>query len=195
MKRNKSNFTRAQPTARPKLLIICGLSFAEKSTLGHAISKRFGYAEVDVDNSKVNLHGPMIKANDLTTAQWKTIYQRTDREIEAHLSSDQSVVDASRHFRRAERYESRVLATKLCADFITIHVDTPESVARERRLGSSRKQMRWDVSDADFEDIVAAMEPPALDESALIFHFSDDIEQWLSDDRDIIGTFAFRPWT
>jgi hypothetical protein len=37
------------------------------------------------------------------------------------------------------------------------------------------------------------MEPPALDESALIFHFSDDIEQWLSDDRDIIGTFAFRP--
>jgi predicted kinase len=142
MKRNKSNFTRAQPTARPKLLIICGLSFAEKSTLGHAISKRFGYAEVDVDNSKVNLHGPMIKANDLTTAQWKTIYQRTDREIEAHLSSDQSVVDASRHFRRAERYESRVLATKLCADFITIHVDTPESVARERRLGSSRKQMR-----------------------------------------------------
>jgi predicted kinase len=84
----------------------------------------------------------MIKANDLTTAQWKTIYQRTDREIEAHLSSDQSVVDASRHFRRAERYESRVLATKLCADFITIHVDTPESVARERRLGSSRKQMR-----------------------------------------------------
>jgi hypothetical protein len=37
------------------------------------------------------------------------------------------------------------------------------------------------------------MEPPTPDESVLIFHFSDDIEQWLSDHRDIIGTFAFRP--
>jgi shikimate kinase len=32
----------------PKLIVICGLSFAGKTTLGKAIAVRFGYAEVDV---------------------------------------------------------------------------------------------------------------------------------------------------
>jgi predicted kinase len=33
-----------------KLCIICGISFAGKSTSGSAIARRFGYAQVDVDD-------------------------------------------------------------------------------------------------------------------------------------------------
>jgi len=38
-----------------KLVIICGISFAGKSTLGEAIAKRFDYAQVDVDDMKFHL--------------------------------------------------------------------------------------------------------------------------------------------
>jgi predicted kinase len=146
----ESEFAETRLTSRPKLVIICGLSFAGKSTLGQALSRRFGYVEVDVDCTKVNLYGATIKDSDLTAAQWKTIYARADNEIETILTSGRSVVDASRNFRTAERKHARLLARSLQIDLITIYVNTPEPVARERWLQNRRTQSRRDITDADF---------------------------------------------
>ena len=44
-----------------KLVIICGISFAGKSTLGETIAQRFGYVQVDVDDMKFHLYGPASK--------------------------------------------------------------------------------------------------------------------------------------
>jgi predicted kinase len=173
--------------ALPKLAIICGLSFAGKSTLGQALSRQFGYVEVDADCTKMKLYGATAKDRDLTAAQWKTIYERTDKEIETLLKSGRSVVDASRNFRKAERNQVRLLARKLQADFITIYVDTPGSVARERCLENRRMQKRRDVTDDDFQEVIAVMEPPAVDEAPLVFHFADDIERWISGHRNVLS--------
>ena len=40
-----------------KLIIVCGLSFAGKSTFAHALARQLGYQEVDIDHIKVALHG------------------------------------------------------------------------------------------------------------------------------------------
>jgi predicted kinase len=165
---------------RPRLIIICGLPFAGKSTLGRALSVKFGFLEADVDRTKVRLHGPEVRDADLTQEQWDAIYAETDNEIAACLKSGQSVVDASRHSRRAERDKARFVARNLNADFLTIYVDTPESVARERWLENKKTQARRDLSEADFEEIVAVMQPPAADEHPLAFHLEDDIEAWIT---------------
>ena len=93
-----------------KLLIICGNSFAGKSTLAQTIARRFGQAQVDVDDVKVQLYGPVEKDEDLSHAEWVRIYHETDKLIAGYLHSGQTVIDASRNFRKAERQSARALA-------------------------------------------------------------------------------------
>jgi predicted kinase len=167
-------------SSRPTLIMVCGLSFAGKSTLGRALSKKFAWAEVDVDETKVRLHGPGITDDQLTQTQWDAIYGQANEEIAAFLKSGQSVVDASRYFKKAERDEARLLAKNLCANVITIYVDTPEFLARERWQRNKRTKMRRDVSDASFQDIIDSMQPPGAEEHAIVFHYADDLDRWVS---------------
>jgi len=67
--------------------------------------------QLDVDDTKVRLYGVRFEANDLGQAEWDRIYAETDQQIADHLRAGQSVVDASRNFRRRERDLARQLAT------------------------------------------------------------------------------------
>src|SRR6266567_5909029 len=66
-----------------KLVIICGISFAGKSTLGEAIAQRFDYAQVDVDDMKFHLYGPESKDEELSRADWVRMYHETDNSLKA----------------------------------------------------------------------------------------------------------------
>src|SRR6266702_2808485 len=137
-----------------KLLIICGISFAGKSTLAEAIAHRFDYAQVDVDDMKVHLYGPESKDEDLSHVDWVRIYHETDKLIESYLQSGKTVIDASRNFRKDERQLAKSIVTQLRAEAVTIFVDTPEGIARKRLLENRKKQARRDVTDQDFEKIL-----------------------------------------
>jgi len=163
-----------------KLLIICGISFAGKSTLAEAIAHRFDYAQVDVDDMKVHLYGPESKDEDLSHVDWVRIYHETDKLIESYLQSGKTVIDASRNFRKDERQLAKSIVTQLRAEAVTIFVDTPEGIARKRLLENRKKQARRDVTDQDFEKILQVWEPPAADERPFVFHYSDHIDTWIS---------------
>lgn len=163
-----------------KLFIICGLSFAGKSTLGKAIVERFGYEEVDVDDTKVTLHGSDIEDEDLTQEEWDGIYEETDNQIVKYLNSGKNVVDASRNFRKAERDHIRAIVNKIGHEVVTIYMDTPEPVVRQRWQENRKKPSRRDMTDKDFEAILRVMEPPAADEYPLIFHRNEEVENWIS---------------
>ncbi len=68
-----------------KLVLICGLSFAGKTTLGDAICAALGYVQVDVDAVKADLYGPDEADADLSPGEWSRIYGETDRRIESYL--------------------------------------------------------------------------------------------------------------
>ena len=169
-----------------KLIIVCGLSFSGKSTLGKAISERFDYRQVDVDETKFNLYGLNIKDNNLSHKQWARIYKETDKQIMTYLKSGNSVVDASRNFRKAERNQIKKLANKMKIKVLTIYVNTPESIVRQRWTKNRKKQTRRDVTNKDFEEIISVMEPPTTDEKALIFNYKDNINDWLTKYADIL---------
>lgn len=162
------------------LFIICGLSFAGKSTLGSAIAERFGYEQVDVDDMKLRLYGPNIRDDQLTQDDWDKIYTETDSLISTFLQAGKSVIDASRNFKKAERQHIRKRVEGLNANMVTIYVDTPEEVARQRLLENRHSNMRVDYSDAAFDEIVKVMEPPEKDETPLIFRYTDDIKTWIT---------------
>jgi len=175
-------------TFRNKLLIICGISFAGKSTLGKAIIERFGYEEVDVDDTKFQLYGQSIQDEDLNPDDWVRIYAETDKLIENHLKSGSTVVDASRNFRKAERDIAGSIADKVGVPMVTIYVDTPEGIVRQRMLENRRKSSRRDITDKDFEEAIMAMEPPIAAENPLIFHYHDEIESWLLENTAILAS-------
>ena len=162
-----------------KLLIVCGISFAGKSTLGHAIAQHFGYAEVDVDDTKFSLYGPAIQDGDLRDADWKRVYAETDNLIERHVKASKTVVDASRNFKKREREAAQQLAARLKIEMVTIYVDTSADIACQRLFANRDRQVRLDVTDTDFATILQVTEPPTPDENALVFYYGDDIEQWI----------------
>ncbi|MBA2288736.1 MAG: ATP-binding protein [Ktedonobacteraceae bacterium] len=170
-----------------KLFIICGISFAGKSTLGKAMAERFNYTEVDVDNVKIQLYGPDIQDEDLHHEDWVRTYTETDHLIERYLQAGKTVIDASRNFRKEERQLARQIATTLNAEVVTIFVDTPEAVARQRLLENRKKPSRRDVSDEGFEEILHTIELPAADENPLVFHDGDHIESWISSNISLLS--------
>jgi len=161
------------------LIIICGLSFAGKSTLGDAIAKRFAYEQVDVDITKLNLYGQDAKDEQLTQSDWDRIYGETDNLILNYLHAGKNVIDASRNFRKIERQHIRALTKTLGADVVTIHVDTPEVVARQRLHENRLTRTRVDHPDAAFNEIVNVMEPSSKDETPLVFAHDGDMEEWI----------------
>jgi predicted kinase len=162
------------------LIVVCGLSFAGKSTLGTAIATRHSYVNVDVDETKARLFGMRFDENSLSQSEWDRIYAGTDLEIAEHLRCGRSVVDASRNFRKQERDNARRIATAHSAKFVLIYVDTPESVARERMLANRKDRRRVDWGDDSFDAVVAAMQPPTIEEDPLVFNFRDDISAWIT---------------
>lgn len=164
-----------------RLFIICGISFAGKSTLGKLLAEQFGYAEVDVDDVKFQLYGPDAKDEDLSHADWVRIYAETDHLIEDYLRTGKTVIDASRNFRKSERQLARQIATRLDAEVVTIFVDTPEAIAYQRLCENRKMRLRRDVTDKDFAEILQVIEPPTADEHPLIFHHGDQIENWIAE--------------
>ena len=112
---------------------------------------------------------------------WVRIYAETDNFIENKLTSGKTVIDASRNFRKVERDIAKRIAEKVGVSMVTIYIDTPEEIARQRLMENKRIMLRRDITDHDFEDIIRAMEPPAADEHPLIFHHYDEINRWLEE--------------
>lgn len=162
-----------------KLIVICGRSFAGKTTLAGLLARRFGYVEVDVDETKSDLFGEDADDGALTGAGWERIYRETDTRIAHHLAAGRSVVDASRNFTRGEREHARRIATAHNAELLTIHVDTPAPVTRARLLANRQTNERRDVSDENFEELLSVWEPPTEAEQPLVLAYPDDPAMWL----------------
>src|SRR5262249_22952297 len=126
----RRHVSRGYTRPMPKLILVCGTSFAGKSTVARLIAERFGYSEVDVDETKAALFGASVDDHALDRANWERIYRETDCRIANHLAAGRSVIDASRNFRNAERQHARDICRELGAGLLTIHVDTPEHVTR-----------------------------------------------------------------
>jgi predicted kinase len=163
----------------PTLIIICGTSFSGKTSLADHLAARFDIPQVDVDLTKEALFGAAVEDDDLSGADFQRMYDETDRAIERYLAANRSVIDASRNFRKRERAQARLLCRSHNAALLTIFVDTPESITRQRLLTNRVSRERRDVTDAGFDAILSAWEPPTDDEHPLAFRHGDKVDEWI----------------
>jgi predicted kinase len=149
----------------PTLIIICGISFAGKSTLGEAIASRFGYEQVDVDDTKIALCRADVRDEELSRADWEHIYRQTYDEIREHLRAGKSVVDGSGNFRHSERQTVRALAEPARHETATIVVDTPPPIARMRLLTNRSRPTRlvsWSPTPISSTFCASGSRPPPM---------------------------------
>lgn len=163
----------------PTLYIVCGIPFAGKSTLAVAIRERLDCIEVDVDEVKASLYGADTSDEALSHEDWGRVYDETNHLTDRLLRSGWNVLDASRNFRRAERDSARQMADRVGAAAITIFVDTPEAVSRQRLLSNRVTRLRHDVTDENFETILREWEAPGADEDPLVLRHGQQVDSWI----------------
>lgn len=162
------------------LYIICGLPFSGKTVFSKALCDLMGWVRVDLDEVKFRLFGNQITDDDLVKKDWDLVYQQMYKEIQDQLSKGITVVHDNGNFIKHERDLVREKAKRLGLRSRVIWVNTPESVARERLLSNRISGDRFDVSDSDFNNTVAEIEPPDLSEDFLIYNTSETPKDWIT---------------
>lgn len=162
-----------------KLYIFCGIPFSGKTTIARQIESRFGYKRIDLDEVKFELFGRGVKDSEIKQEGWDKVYQEMYKRIEVYLSKGETVIHDTGNFTRHERDLVRKIAEKLGIKAITVFIDTPKEVARDRLLQNRKTNDRFDVLDEDFESTVNEMEPPLDSERNIVYKSGQPLDQWI----------------
>ena len=154
----------------PCLHILCGLSFAGKSTLARQLvgwsQGKLALVTLDAINGE---RGLGLDGRRIPPAEWDITYAEAYQRISALLAEGRSVIFDAVSFTRSQRDELRALAALSGAATQVIYVTTPEAIARERLHRNRASRARADVRDDDFALVVDNFEPPDPDESPLLY--------------------------
>ena len=161
-----------------RLLIMCGLPFAGKSTLARALAKHLG--AVDLETDAINTErGLGANGAAITTREWAATYREAYRRLERLLREGHTVVYDAVNYRRVQRDQLRRIAPWCDAAAQVIFVTTSAEYARQRLERNRVHGVRFDVRDEDFAEVASRFDPPTADEHVLHYDGGEPIEQWL----------------
>jgi len=152
------------------LIVMCGLSFAGKSTLAARLAEQLpgGIISFDLINKERGLDG----GQGIPLEEWGDTNRIGHERAENLLRSGQHVVVDDTGSPRFIRDEWRTLAGRSGAPVAIVWVQIEPSLQRERVRANRSDRERHDVIDAVLDDHVAHFEPP-VDEAPLIVDAHD----------------------
>jgi predicted kinase len=162
-----------------KLYIFCGIPFSGKSTLSKEIARLKDYKRIDLDEVKFELYGANVKDTNLEQKDWDITYQAMYQHIEAALKAGESVIHDTGNFTRYERNLVREIAERLGVEAITVFVNTPEPIARERLLANRMTNTRFNVTDQEFQEAIDEMEAPHSTEQHIVYEHDTPTGDWV----------------
>ncbi len=160
-----------------RLLIMCGLPFAGKSTLARALAKHLGAVHLETDGINTE-RGLGANGKAITTREWAATYREAYRRAEVLLREGYTVVYDAVNYRRVQRDQLRRIARRCDAGAQVIWVTTSAAQARQRLQLNRVRQTRNNVRDDDFREVASRFEPPTADEHVLHYDGNEPIEQW-----------------
>lgn len=166
-------------TKNNKLYIFCGIPFSGKSTLTKALARRKGFHRIDLDEIKFEMYGNAIEDKNLTQADWDKIYQEMYDRIEQSLRAGHTVVRDTGNFTKNERNLVRHIGNKAGVEVMTVFVNTPDEVARQRLAHNRITKTRFDITDKEFEEALSEMEAPYNSEAHIIFDWRTSADYWI----------------
>ncbi len=157
--------------------ILCGTQFSGKTTLAHTLALQRGFTHVSIDAIAESL----LESSDreVTEEQWCKAFTTACEQMTASLARGQSVVHDSTNKERVTRDYLRSIAYQYGASAHVIYMAVPIEEANRRRIANQAQPQRHDVSETGFLELVSSLEPPAADESVLVFDGSLDIVTWI----------------
>lgn len=165
----------SKPSGR--LILLCGVSFAGKSTAAQAIRADVGAVVVSLDaiNERRGLRG----GDGIPVEQWQRTHRLAAQEVRGSLSRGDTVVVDDTSSLRFLRDRWRTVASGAGAPFtlVFVQLDRAEVLARCARNRDSGA--RHDVVDAVLAEHLDRFEPPEQDEDAVAVRADDDLGRWV----------------
>jgi len=144
------------------LIVLCGLSFSGKSTIGQILARSFEASIVSLDaiNEERGLQG----GQGISLEEWRVTNDLAHERTEKLLRAGVSVVIDDSSSPRFLRDEWRAIASAIGAQFDLVYVRADPHLVRNRVLFNRENPTRPDVNDAVINEHTAQFEPPAVDE-------------------------------
>ncbi|MEM9555740.1 MAG: ATP-binding protein [Acidobacteriota bacterium] len=170
--------------------VLCGLSFAGKSTLAGVIAEHTGAAIVSLDaiNAKRGLYG----GEGVSAEEWGRTHDLALEQLDRLLGSGQAVVVDDTSCFRFLRDNYRAVARRRAAPCVVLHVDVPLETALARRAANDDSPTRATVTEAILRDLARTFERPEADETTWVLAPRDDPSTWVR--RALVGARRPRRW-
>jgi predicted kinase len=148
------------------LALMCGLSFAGKSTFASGLTEELGAQLISLDliNAERGLYG----GQGIPLAEWAATGRIAHERVDALLRQRRHVVVDDTGSPRFLRDEWRATAEKHGCPFFIVWVRIDPELQRERVLANRSKGERHDVIDTVMADHVAGFEPPVNEDPLIV---------------------------
>ncbi|HWB39576.1 MAG TPA: AAA family ATPase [Candidatus Saccharimonadales bacterium] len=148
-----------------RLYLFIGAPGAGKTQIAKFIAKETGAEHLWADVERHKLFGQPTHALGESDRLYAELNDRTDQL----LGEGKSVVFDTNFNYHADRQLLHKIADKHGATTVTIWVTTPEDLARQRAVSppTTRNGYLQGMTDAEFDAIVAKLEPPHEDEKVI----------------------------
>ena len=150
---------------KPRLYIFIGYPGAGKTTVAKAIAEATGAFHLWADAERHKLFP--VPTHSL--AESNQLYAQLNDEADKLLSEGKSVAFDTNFNFRADRKKLCDIAARRGAETIVVWVTTPIDEARKRAVGEHvmRNGYAMTMTETQFNNIVAKLEPPAKDEKII----------------------------
>jgi predicted kinase len=167
-------------SAEPLLILMCGLSFAGKTTIARAlaIGRGWRYLSLDAINTE---RGIGLDGQPIPLHEWEQTYAEAYRRVEACLRAGQSLIYDETNMLRAQRDQLRSIAAIYQVPVYVVYVATPEAEVRRRWQHNRLRPQRGDVRDDDFAYVIRHFEPPSSDEAVIDYDPSLPLQDWITE--------------
>lgn len=153
------------------LVLMCGLSFAGKSTAARAISERLGCDVVSLD--RINAERGLDGGQGIPVEEWATTNSIARQRVVEMLRSGRHVVVDDTGSPRFIRDDWRTTAAGCDAAFVVVWVRIDETTQRARVAANRVSGARSDVVDRVLAEHRAAFEEPGADENPIVVDGAD----------------------
>ena len=161
------------------LYLLCGLSFAGKSTLAREMTCRAGLVLVSLD--AINAARGLAGGLGVPAAEWAVSHRIALARTAEELARGRSVIVDDTNCFRFLRDDYREVAARHGATVMVVYLPVPAALLRARRSANDESAERPRIADEVFLDLARKFEPPGADEATLLFPSGADPARWVTE--------------